>query len=369
MKRIVMTALAALVSISTFAADEAALRTYATKALPMAPDAVVSLDPIPRVGPTNFQAYTLTLKSSDEYANAQKFLLYSPKTKAVIIGGVIALPTDGRPASERLREHVSAMLKKPFTVNIAPFPLPDGLKAVSMKRDTDYGTLTYHGFLDQSEQFLVIGLRGNLNTDPSRTLLDALGLENAVRRGAAKPKATVIELSDFQCPSCGRAHKKLEPLIAKNLNSIQFLRLDLPLFEAHQWAVPAALGARAINKVAPAKYWQYVDYIFENQEAIEKRPFDDVIKDFASDHDISWSAIEKIYRSKAERQAIMDQVGRAFDAGIFSTPTFIVNGQQVNFGEGTFAYEKIRAAAGVKAAPAAKPAAAKPAAKPAAKKK
>lgn len=373
MKRILVGAVAALMSISSFAADEAALRKYATRALPAAPDAIVSLNPIPPgAGPANFQVYTVTLKSSDEYSNAQKFMLFSPKSQQVIIGGVIALPTDTRPALERVREHVSTMLKKQFTVTIAPFPLPDGLKVVSMKRDTEHGVLTYHGFLDQSEQFLIIGLRGNLAVDPAKTLLEAIGLENAVRRGLPNAKATVIELSDFQCPSCGRAHKKLEPLISKNLNSINFLRLDLPLFEAHQWAVPAALGARAIQKVAPAKYWRYVDYIFENQEAIEKRPsFDAVLKDFVEDNDINWSAVEKTYRSKPERQAIMDQVGRAFDAGIFSTPTFIVNGQQVNFGEGTFAYEKIRIAAGVKGAPASKAPAkgAKPAAKPAVKKK
>jgi protein-disulfide isomerase len=366
MKRILMTALVTLVSVSSFAADEAALRKYVTRALPKAPDAIVTLDAIPKVGPTNFQVYTVTLKSTDEYANAQKFLLYSPKTQQVIVGGVIALPTDTRPAADRIRDHVSNMLKKQFTVTVAPFPLQDGLKAVAMKRDTEFGTLTYRAFLDQSEQFLIIGLRGNLGVDPSKTLLDSLGLENAVRRGSPNAKATVIELSDFECPSCGRAHKKLEPMISKNLSSIQVLRLDLPLFEAHKWAVQAALGARAINKVAPAKYWQYVDYVFENQEGIEGRgSFDDVLKDYAEDHDISWPAIEKIYRSKSERQAIMDQVGRAFDAGIFSTPTFIVNGQQVNFGEGTFAYDQIRMAAGIKAAPAA---AAKPPAKPAKKK-
>jgi protein-disulfide isomerase len=330
------------------------------RALPKAPDAVLTLEEVPKAGPTNFRVYTVAIKSSDEYGNTQKFLLYSPKSKAVIIGGVIALQQgDPRPATERIRDHVNNMLKQDFAVSIAPFPLPDGLRVVSMKRETEHGSLTYHGYIDQSEQFLIVGLRGNLNTDPSKVLLDALGLENAVRRGSAVGKATIIELSDFECPSCGRAHKKLEPIFSKNLGAINFYRLDLPLFEAHRWAVPAAMGARAINKVAPAKYWDYVNYIFDNQEQIEARTsFDAVFKEYIEDRDMNWAAIEKIYRSKSEKQALMDQVGRAFDAGIFSTPTFIVNGQLLNFGEGTYATEVMRTAVG---APAAKPAAKKPA--------
>ena len=353
------------VSVSASAAtgvDEAAIKKYALRALPKAPDAVLTLEAIPKAGPTNFNVYTVAIKSSDEFSNSQKFLLYSPKTKQIILGGVIALPPDPRPAVDRIRDHVSSMLKKEFTVTIAPFPLQDGLKMVSMKRDTEHGTLTYHGYVDQSEKFIIIGLRGNLSIDPAITLTEALGLQNAVRRGNAAGKATIIELSDFQCPSCARAHKKLEPLISKNLGSINFYRLDLPLFEAHKWSVPAALGARAIQRVAPAKYWDYVNYIFENQEQIEARnAFDAVFKEYIEDRDISWAAVEKIYSSKAERQLLIDQVGRAFDAGIFSTPTFIVNGQTLNYGEGAFAYDVISKAAGAKtpAKPAAKPGAAK----------
>ena len=36
----------------------------------------------------------------------------------------------------------------------------------------------------------------------------------------------------------------------------------------------AALGARAIQRVAPAAYWEYVDHIFKNQERIGTLNFD-----------------------------------------------------------------------------------------------
>jgi len=129
------------------------------------------------------------------------------------------------------------------------------------------------------------------------------------------------------------------------LGKISYTRLDLPLFEHHQWSLFAALGARAIHKVAPAKYWPYVNFVFENQETIDKQKFDDVLKNFCEDHDINWPSVEKIYRDPKEKALLLEQVSRAFDAGIVSTPTYIVNGQILGFGpEGKYTIENIKKA-------------------------
>ena len=211
------------------------------------------------------------------------------------------------------------------------------------------GPFAYHGFVDSSSTFLIVGSRGNLTIDPAQSLREALNASNAVQRGNKNAKVEIIELSDFQCPTCGRAHKKVEPIIESNLSKVNYHRIDLPLFEHHEWSLPAALGARAILKVAPTQYWKYVNFIFENQEVIGKTDFDTVLKDFCSDHDIDWAKIQTIYRSPAERAALMEQISRAFDNGISSTPTYIINGQMMGYGpEGTFTISQIKKALGVK---------------------
>jgi protein-disulfide isomerase len=307
------------------------LKSYAEKMLPRCPGGTVTLEPIPS-GPSGFRTYIVTLRSSDRHCGTQKHLLHSSKSQQVLLGNVIPLPSDGRPAGERLTEHASKLLGKPVKATVSPFPLPDGIRMVSIARETAYGPFAYQAYLDSSEKFMFVGSRGTLTTDPRRTLREALGTESAARRGNAAAAVEVIEISDFQCPTCAVAHEKLEPLIQKNLSKINYLRIDLPLFENHQWALPAAMGARAIQRVAPAKYWRYVDYVFSNQEAIGRRPFDQVLREFSDDHDVDWPAVQKIYGSKAERQALLEQVSRAFSIGVASTPTFIVNGQIVSFG-------------------------------------
>jgi protein-disulfide isomerase len=333
----------------------APLREYAARVLPRCPDAVLTLERVDG-GPQNFDTYVAQLKSSDQYCGTQKYLMHSPKTQQIVVGAVVPLPADARPVAARIEETGTKMLEKQVKATVAPFPLPDGLKAVAITRETPFGPFAYNGFVDKSERFLIIGSRGTLNTDPHKTLRDTLGAASAARRGNATSKVEILELSDFQCPTCARAHEKLEPIIAANLGKMNYARIDLPLFEHHEWAMPAAMGARAIQRVAPAKYWAYVDYVFKNQEMIGKRKFDEFFKDYLEDHDIDAAAVNKIYTSKTERQALLDQVSRAFGVGIASTPTFIVNGQIMGFGpDGSFTMDQITSAIGLKktaAAPA-----------------
>ena len=324
------------------------LTDFAARSLAKCPEAKISLAPVGDI--TGFILYNLIQDSSDPSCQRKTYLLHSPASGQILIGTIFTLPQDGKTVTARISEVASAALKEPVVASIAPFPLPDGIRAVSIaKQSKAAGSFTYHGFVDASNSYLIVGTRGNLNADPGKTMIESIGLGGATRRGNPKAKVQIIELSDFECPTCGRAHKKVEPIIAKNLDKVDYYRLDLPLFEHHEWALAAALGARALAKVAPAKYWSYVNFIFENQETIGKQSFDKVLQNFCEDNDVNWKAVEKIYRSPAEKKALIDQVSRAFDNGILSTPTYIINGQVLGFGpEGTFTIDAIKKAIGVR---------------------
>jgi len=351
MRKLLLATCVALSGITASAqmSDVNAIKTYTVSALPKCPDAKVTLERVDKQGPTGFQVFGVTLTSSDKTCGKQTYLLYSPASHTILMGNAFALPLDARPAEVRIAERTTELLQHPLTATVSKTVLADGLRPVTITKETKFGPFAYHGFLDASERYLIVGTRGNLQVSPSRTLLESIGIKNAVRRGNPKAKTQIIELSDFECPTCGRAHKVIEPLVEKNLAKVDYYRLDLPLFEHHEWAVDAALGARAISKVAPAKYWAYENFIFANQEAIANQKFDDVLKNFCEDHDINWPAVQKIYRSPAERAALLEQVSRLFDNGVVSTPTYIVNGQIMGYGpEGTFTIKAIKDALGVK---------------------
>lgn len=339
-------------SLAAATIDQAALQAYATKALPRCSDSKVTLERQDEQAPTGFVKFRLLQTSADPTCGKNASFLYSPSTQQILIGTIVPLPYDSRPVNARVSQAVTERLNTPVSAELAKtFPLPDALKPVTMLKSTQRGPFAYHGYVDASEQFLVVGSRGNLKTDPGVTLVDALNLAaNGVRRGNPKAKTTIIELSDFECPSCGRSHKVIEPIIAKHLDKVDYYRVDLPLFEMHPWALDAAAGARAISKVAPKKYWDYSNYIYANQEQIgEKVPFDTIFKNWVEDNDISWTAVAKIYRDPAVRAALVEQVSRILDMGVNSTPTYIINGRIMGYGpEGKFTLSEIKKVLGEK---------------------
>ncbi|HYS53526.1 MAG TPA: thioredoxin domain-containing protein [Thermoanaerobaculia bacterium] len=351
MKKIVLVPLLFFATLPLLAAANIdALRSYVTKALAKCPDQKITVQPIDQPGPFGFLPFTVAQTSSDTACGREAIALYSPATSQVILGTVFALPLDNRSVEVRAAETASRLLKQNVNATITGFPLPDGLRPISLTKETSWGPFSYHAFIDSAGRFLIVGSRGNLLVSPGTTLIESLGIEKAVRRGNPKSPVKIIELSDFECPTCAKAHKSVEPLIAKNLKKVDYKRLDLPLFEHHEWALPAAMGARAIQQVAPSKYWAYVNFVFENQEAVDKTPsFDTTLQNFCEDHDIDWKKVEKIYRSTAERADMLEQVSRAFDMGVNSTPTYIINGQIMGFGpSGSFTIAEIKRALGVK---------------------
>lgn len=347
MKRILVATALALGAISLSAApiDAAAVQKYAKKLIPVCPGSTITIERINETGPAGFDVYLASNSSSDARCGNRNKVLVSPETEQVILGQIITLPP-GSSLLERLTEKGSELLKEPVSASVDRLPLPDGLRAFTITRQTGDGLFAYHGYIDASQNFLIIGLRGNLRVDPGKTLLDAILSPYAVHRGNRNARTQIIEMSDLQCPTCGLAHTTLEPVIAKNLAKIDYVRVDLPLFQHHEWSLRAALGARALQRVAPAYYWKYIDFVFRNQETIGKADFDKVFHDFSEDNEIDWRVVEKYYKSDAEKRALLDQVSRAFDVGIVSTPTFIINGQQIGFAEeGKYMMDAVKKAA------------------------
>jgi protein-disulfide isomerase len=350
MKKVFLAIILALLPLRASAAgiDVAAIRDYTLKALEECPGPKLDLKPILNGGPAGFIMYEATLTSADKDCGRHVYVLVSPVTRQVLLGTVFPLGP-GESLNSRVATLASDLLQSQIRVTSGGFPLPDGLHAVSMVKETKFGPFTYHGFVDSTGSFLIVGSLGNLNTDPGTSLRAALKVNDSVQRGNKKAPVEIIEISDFQCPTCGRAHKTVEPIIEKNLSKVNYHRIDLPLFEHHEWSLYAALGARAVQKVAPAQYWAYVNFVFANQEAIGKTEFDTVLKDFCSDHDVDFAKVQAIYKSPTEKAELMEQISRAFDNGINSTPTYIINGHMIGYGpEGTFTIGQIKKALGVK---------------------
>src|SRR5436853_6622994 len=165
MRNLFVAAFAALLPTLPLAAapaDVGTLKAYAAQSLSKCPDQKLTIERVDKESPLGFIPYLVTQTSSDSTCGRQTTLLYSPQTRQILMGSVFDLPTDMRAVDVRVAERAMEVLKEPLTASVSKFPLPDRIKSVSIYKQTQYGNFAYHGFVDASEHFLVVGTRGNL---------------------------------------------------------------------------------------------------------------------------------------------------------------------------------------------------------------
>lgn len=335
MKKLALVALFAALGAPAMAgpANNPRLEAYLAEQLTACPGAQTLLESVDVQGPRHFDAYRITMTSDIEMCRERMFALHSPSTGQVIAGQILPLEPSSKSTTEKVQELLTERMKLDAKVTILDETLPDGVKRVKIAKPSPTGDVTIYGYVDESEQFFIMGRRGNLSEDPKTTLFDSLEVENAAVRGPAMAPIEILELSDFQCPACRRAHQIIEPYIERHGNQIRYMRLDLPITDFHDWSMKASLGGQAIRKIAPEYYWRYVDYIFENQPNITKETVDQFIRDFVEGVGIDWEKFQPYYESPSQRSRLNRQAGRAFENSIFATPTIIVNGRPLFYGE------------------------------------
>jgi predicted DsbA family dithiol-disulfide isomerase len=315
---------------------QARLEKYFSGVLTLCPSPEYQFEKIDGGGPAGFDAFVISVSSPTSSCRERTTAVYSEKSGQVLTGHffqVGAHPQAPLPAAERIRQQLQRGIPQRIEVRVLGDDLPDGLRRVQITKESPTGPVVLHGYLDRSEEFLVIGRLGRVGESPEKEIYRALGVEHAASRGPEKAPIEILEVSDFQCPACRRAHEIIEPYLRKHGDRIRYMRLDLPITDFHDWTMQAALGGRAIQKIAPEHYWAYVDYIFQKQPEITKDSIDQYVRDFVEGKGLDWARLRPHYQSAAEQERLNRQTGRAFENNIVSTPTILINGRIVHYGD------------------------------------
>ncbi len=141
-------------------------------------------------------------------------------------------------------------------------------------------------------------------------------------RGGARPRVTVIEFSDFQCPFCSRAVPAVEEVEQAFGKDVRIVWKHMPL-AFHANAMPAALAAEAAR--AQGKFWEMHDKLFANQQALSES----IYAQYAKELGLDVARFEADRNAPATRKRVEEDLAAAGAAGVTGTPTFVVNGEVV----------------------------------------
>jgi protein-disulfide isomerase len=348
-KRLVFATLA--LAIGTGALADTPTATLAPAAMKMikdnlpvcAADTSVSYAPMPHKLPANLSAIMVRVESKRQGCEGQ-WLAATSSGGGFFLG--IPWFLDDEKDEKTLEAKLKSFAWNKLQQNVAPAvtraETRDGLYPVALQQTTERGTVTIEGEVDPNGTVFFLGHFASLKGDLRQERIKAFSpiVTNSPVTGSAKPEVTVIEFSDFECPSCMRAAGYMKPLLDKYGDKLRYVRYDLPLVQMHPWALSAAVAGRAIYRQKPELFWEYKKHVYENQDKLSAFTFDDFARGFAQDHELDLKKYDADVSSPELRAEILKGVGVAFVNDIRATPTYVVNGVAVDPGEGGAGLEK-----------------------------
>jgi protein-disulfide isomerase len=167
--------------------------------------------------------------------------------------------------------------------------------------------------------------------NPFKPELDKLKNEGAPGIGTTGAPVAIVEFSDFECPFCKQQAKMLhDNLLAAFPTQVKFYFREFPLEAMHPWAKPAALAGRCVMQQKASSFWDYHDWIFEQQEKVTAENFKDQVTNWVKDRkDLDALKFGTCLDSKATEAEVEKSIAQAHDLNVNSTPTLFINGRRI----------------------------------------
>lgn len=147
--------------------------------------------------------------------------------------------------------------------------------------------------------------------------------------GTANAPVNLEVFSDFQCQYCREAAKTIRANVEKEYaDKVRIVFRDFPLEQIHPWAKPAAIAGRCVNKLDTGAFWQYHDWIFEQQANLTVENLKQKTLEFLNGK-VDTLQLTQCIDAKSTEKEVEQSIATARALQVASTPTMFVNGRRV----------------------------------------
>ncbi|WAC65975.1 thioredoxin domain-containing protein [Agrococcus sp. SL85] len=159
---------------------------------------------------------------------------------------------------------------------------------------------------------------------PAPELVDA---STHVLADAGPEAPVVVEFLDYECPACGSFHPVVDDLMERYEGRVTFAVRHFPL-PSHPDAVPAALAAEAAAQ--QGAFAPMHDLLFERQaDWSGGADATAAFRSYASELGLDLVAYDAAVADDATLERVALDANAGLALGVQSTPTFYVDGEQV----------------------------------------
>ena len=149
-----------------------------------------------------------------------------------------------------------------------------------------------------------------------------ISTEDQPSKGTQTAAVTIVEFTDYQCPTCAATSPVLERLLTEYNGKVRLVVRDFPL-EQHGDAFKAAEAAEAARE--QGKYWEYVALLMKNQSALSP----DQLKVYASQLSLDRKRFDEALDSDKFADKVQRDLRDGIKYGVAGTPAIFINGRLV----------------------------------------
>jgi len=158
--------------------------------------------------------------------------------------------------------------------------------------------------------------------------------------GKGTTGVTLVEYGDFQCTYCAAYFPTIEQVVAKYGDKIKFQFRNFPLVNLHQNAFAAARAAEAA--ALQGKFWEMYQLLYQNQSlwSDSSSPMS-IYESYAKQLGLNLTRFKSDYASSKVNDLINADKAEGEKLKIQGTPTFFLDGKQVQVSNNVSDFEKL----------------------------
>jgi protein-disulfide isomerase len=148
-----------------------------------------------------------------------------------------------------------------------------------------------------------------------------IAIDDRPWKGGADAPVTIIEFTDYECPSCAATQPVLDEIAKEFADKVKLVVRNFPLAQ-HTNAFKAAEASEAARE--QGKYWEYAALLFTNQKALEVNK----LKEYASQLGLDRKKFDAALDSGRFSGKVKRDMADGDKIGVDSTPSVFINGKR-----------------------------------------
>ena len=216
---------------------------------------------------------------------------------------------------------------------------PGALIPFYLKVDSGYGSYRRQAAVTADGKYLVMASEMPLNQDPvayRRRLLADSDIVIWDTAAGGKASVEIVEFSDLECPACKSKWPIINLVLQKNAGAVRHGMVSYPLTMIHPWAFRAASASWCVALQDPHALIGFKEVFYDLQREMEVSLVTETSVDFVVGRDLDEETFRECYLRPPSIDAVHLQLSLGQNLGVTATPTYYVNGWQIQVPDGSW---------------------------------